>query len=77
MATTRNSKGTKSSPRVSIREALTPHSLRTLLRERGIAESLTAFAADIGRSRTSLYFALENPKRYPLTYRHILKAIEQ
>jgi hypothetical protein len=71
MSTSRKNKGNRGNA-----GTLTPDSLRTTLRERGIAESLTEFADQIERSRQAIYFALENPKRFPLTYRRIITAIE-
>lgn len=55
---------------------LTPDALREILRARGIADSLSAFARDSRCSRQAIYFALENPKRFPLVYRRITTAIE-
>lgn len=51
----------------------TAKELRALLRERDIADSITAFARLGGCSRQSIYGALRFPERYPLVHRRIKK----
>ena len=54
---------------------LTPLTLRAALRDRGVADSLSEFAKQIGKSRSAIYFALERPQRFPLVFRKIQKAL--
>lgn len=47
--------------------------LKARCRDRGL--SVTALAQRIGRARTSVYLAAENPKRYSATYELIVEAL--
>lgn len=54
---------------------LNPKIVRDRARAKNI-ESITALAVRIGRSRQAIYFALENPRRFPLTYRRIVAELQ-
>jgi hypothetical protein len=54
---------------------LNPKIVREKARARGI-DSIAELARRIGKTRPAIYFALENPKRFPLVYRDIIAAIK-
>jgi hypothetical protein len=58
-----------------VTEKLNPKIVRARAREKNI-ESITALAVRIGKTRQAIYFALENPRRFPVTYRRICNAIK-
>jgi hypothetical protein len=47
--------------------------LRARCRAKGI--TISALAKQINRSRPAVYFAVENPSRYSLTYALVLEAL--
>jgi hypothetical protein len=52
---------------------ITPSSLKSRCRARG--KSIAGLAREIGRSRWAVYCAIENPRRYSLTYHLIQQAL--
>lgn len=53
--------------------AITPANLLVLCRARGL--SVAALARKIGRSRQTVYFAVENPRRFSIAFRKIQNAL--
>lgn len=50
--------------------------LRKLGRERGVY-TIKALAAELGCSRTTIYLALENPRRYPIAHEKLRRFAEE
>lgn len=53
--------------------AITSGNLLFLCRARGL--SIAGLARKIGRSRQTIYFAIENPRRFSIAYRKIRNAL--